>query len=36
MKQTILGSGGTIGIELAKELSHFTNNIQLVSRNPKK
>jgi len=34
--QTILGSGGAIGTELAKELSKYTNNIRLVSRNPKK
>jgi nucleoside-diphosphate-sugar epimerase len=33
--QTILGSGGPIGIELAKELPKFTENIKLVSRNPK-
>jgi nucleoside-diphosphate-sugar epimerase len=36
MKQTILGSGGGIGIPLAKELKNFTNEIRLVSRNPKK
>ena len=34
--QTILGSGGAIGIPLAKELKKFTNRIRLVSRNPKK
>jgi len=34
--QTILGSGGAIGIELAKALKEFTNDIRLVSRNPKK
>ncbi len=34
--QTILGSGGAIGIELAKALSKFTNDIRLVSRNPRK
>ncbi len=34
--QTILGSGGAIGTELAKALSKFTNEIRLVSRNPKK
>jgi nucleoside-diphosphate-sugar epimerase len=34
--QTILGSGGAIGIPLAKELKNFTNQIRLVSRNPKK
>ena len=36
MKQTILGSGGSIGIPLAKELKNYTNEIRLVSRNPKK
>ena len=34
--QTILGSGGAIGIELAKALPAYNNNIRLVSRNPKK
>ncbi len=34
--QTILGSGGAIGIELAKALKEFTSEIRLVSRNPKK
>jgi nucleoside-diphosphate-sugar epimerase len=34
--QTILGSGGGIGIPLAKELNKYTNHIRLVSRNPKK
>lgn len=34
--QTILGSGGAIGIELAKVLKDYTNKIKLVSRNPKK
>ena len=34
--QTILGSGGSIGVPLAKELSNFTDRIRLVSRNPKK
>ena len=34
--QTILGSGGAIGTELAKALSNYTNSIRLVSRNPKK
>ncbi len=33
--QTILGSGGIIGIELAKNLPKHTNKIRLVSRNPK-
>ncbi len=36
MKQTILGAGGAIGTELAKSLKDFTNDIRLVSRNPKK
>ena len=36
MKQTILGSGGAIGIELAKALKEYTNDIRIVSRNPKK
>lgn len=34
--QTILGSGGAIGTELAKALSQYTTNIRLVSRNPKR
>lgn len=34
--QTILGSGGAIGVELAKALSKYTDKIRLVSRNPKK
>ncbi len=34
--QTILGSGGAIGVELAKVLTSYTNSIRLVSRNPKK
>jgi len=34
--QTILGSGGAIGIELAKALKQYTTDIRLVSRNPKK
>jgi nucleoside-diphosphate-sugar epimerase len=34
--QTILGSGGAIGIELAKALLTYTTDIRLVSRNPKK
>ncbi len=34
--QTILGSGGAIGIELSKALVAFTSDIKLVSRNPKK
>lgn len=34
--QTILGSGGAIGTQLAIELTHFTDKIRLASRNPKK
>lgn len=34
--QTILGSSGIIGIELAKELPKYTDKIRLVARNPKK
>ena len=34
--QTIIGSGGTIGLPLAKELKNYTAQIRLVSRNPKK
>ena len=34
--QTILGTGGAIGIELAKALTVYTDQIRLVSRNPKK
>ncbi|MEN8123476.1 MAG: NAD-dependent epimerase/dehydratase family protein [Bacteroidota bacterium] len=33
--QTILGSGGAIGIELAKALKEYTDEIRLVSRAPK-
>jgi nucleoside-diphosphate-sugar epimerase len=36
MLQTILGSGGAIGIPLARELRNHTDRIRLVSRNPKK
>ncbi|MFM1753774.1 MAG: hypothetical protein RLZZ236_713 [Bacteroidota bacterium] len=36
MKQTILGSGGAIGIELAKNLKDYTPDLRLVSRNPTK
>lgn len=36
MVQTILGSGGGIGVPLAKELKNYTDQIRLVSRNPKK
>lgn len=34
--QTILGSGGSIGVELAKALQQYTGEIRLVSRNPEK
>jgi len=34
--QTILGSGGGIGVPLARELRAYTDKIRLVSRNPKK
>jgi len=34
--QTILGASGTIGVELAKALKTYTNEIRIVSRNPKK
>ncbi len=34
--QTILGSGGAIGTELAKALKKYTDKIRLVSRNPEK
>lgn len=33
--QTILGSGGAIGTELAKALKAYTQDIRLVSRNPR-
>lgn len=36
MKQTILGSGGSIGKELAKALTAYTTDIRLVSRKPEK
>ena len=36
MKQTILGAGGSIGIELAKALKGYTSDIRLVNRNPQK
>ena len=32
--QTILGAGGAIGIDLARELVAYTDKIRLVSRNP--
>lgn len=34
--QAILGSGGDAGTQLAKQLINYTNDIRLVSRNPKK
>lgn len=34
--QTILGAGGSIGVELAKALPDYTTRIRLVSRTPKK
>jgi nucleoside-diphosphate-sugar epimerase len=34
--QTILGSGGAVGIELAKELKKYTDKVRLVARNPEK
>ena len=34
--QTIIGSGGTIALPLAKELKAYADKIRLVSRNPKK
>lgn len=34
--QTILGSSGVIGRELANSLTQYTNNIRLVSRKPNK
>ncbi|HKJ30764.1 MAG TPA: NAD-dependent epimerase/dehydratase family protein [Balneolales bacterium] len=34
--QTILGSGGAIGTELAKALKEYTEDIRLVSRHPQK
>jgi nucleoside-diphosphate-sugar epimerase len=36
MLETILGSGGSIGIPLARELNNYTNEIRLVSRNPQR
>lgn len=33
--QTILGSGGSVGTELAKALKTYTSDIRLVARNPK-
>ena len=34
--QTILGSGGAIGVELAKAIRNYTDAIRLVSRTPEK
>ena len=34
--QTILGSGGAIGVELAKALPNYSDSIRLVSRNPER
>ena len=34
--QTILGSGGAIGVELAKVLPQYSSQIRLVSRHPEK
>jgi nucleoside-diphosphate-sugar epimerase len=34
--QTILGSGGAVGVELASALLNYTDEIRLVSRNPQK
>ncbi len=34
--QTILGAGGAVANELAKELKKYTGKVRLVSRNPKK
>jgi nucleoside-diphosphate-sugar epimerase len=34
--QTILGSGGAIGVALARILTEYTDKIRLVSRNPEK
>lgn len=36
MTQTIIGSGGGIGVPLARELRKYTDKIRLVSRDPKK
>lgn len=34
--QTILGAGGAVGTELAKELKKYANKIRLVGRSPRK
>lgn len=36
MTQTIIGSGGAIGIPLARELRAYTSGIRLVSRHPQR
>lgn len=36
MTQTIIGSGGGIGVPLARELRNYTDKIRLVSRDPQK
>lgn len=36
MKQTILGAGGAVGVEVARALTAYTHDIRLVGRNPKK
>jgi nucleoside-diphosphate-sugar epimerase len=34
--QTIIGSGGTVALPLAKELKNYVSKIRLISRSPKK
>ena len=34
--QTILGAGGSMGLEMARILSDYTDRVRIVSRNPKK
>ena len=34
--QTILGAGGAVAVELAKELKKYTNKVRLVARSPKR
>ncbi|NWF91250.1 MAG: NAD(P)H-binding protein [Ignavibacteriaceae bacterium] len=34
--QTILGAGGGAGTEITRELSNYTKDIRVVSRNPQK
>ena len=36
MMQTILGSGGAIGIPLARDLKKYTSEIRVVGRNPQR